>query len=866
MDKLVRERKSLEPRLSRISGVVAKLKPEEAEEIDVQSELDALSEVWSSYGVVHRRIIDACSDDETYESAVKHQEVFEENYILVKNRLLKIMKAIKNRDSSTSAQQSTSQDIIKQLAAQQAELLRVMSTNMAAASASTSAAIANRETNQAPLSDLKLPQMNLPIFRGDYLEWQSFSDLFNSMVHHNPSLKDSQKLYFLKTSLDGEAASLISHLKIEDANYQAALDKLKSRYNKPREIANKHIQRFLAQSALTSSSAQGLRMLHDISDEVIRALKAMNREDRDTWLLFILSEKVDPETKQLWCQKIAEMHDDDITLQCFLSFIESRSFALQSAQPIKPKPTLPFKQPLKLPPRGATTYVATHTPFCELCSKPHLLYQCGMFLHMSPNDRLAHVDRLNLCENCLKRHPGESCRAGMCRKCNLPHHTLLHLSSSSASTAAHASIGQPPQSLISAIEEPAAFDVSNVLLATVAIDVLDHNGRPHVCRAVLDSASQVNFISDSFCRKLGLKTNTASMILEGISSTPARTDKCAEIIISSRCTTYRAVLPCLVLEKITKSLPCKPAHIDNWPIPGSINLADPLFHLPGPVDVLLGTELFFQLLEPGKVDLSTDDSLPTLQNTKLGWIVAGRYHEPNPMTRTHTSTCLLISHEDELSIQLRKFWELEEYKVNTNHLSEEETLCEQHFTDHTIRDESGKFVVRLPFLLDPNKLGESRQMAERRLYHIEKKLDRNPLLKAEYHAFMREYLELEHMSLVNEASIPNKSVYLPHHCVIKASSSTTKCRVVFDASAKTTSGLSLNDALMCGPVIQDSLINILIRFRFPAIVLVGDTKQMYRMVWLNEVDRDFQRILWRWNKDEPVREYHLNTVTFVSGN
>nr|XP_029718639.1 uncharacterized protein LOC115261333 [Aedes albopictus] len=580
MDKLVRERKSLEPRLSRISGVVAKLKPEEAEEIDVQSELDALSEVWSSYGVVHRRIIDACSDDETYESAVKHQEVFEENYILVKNRLLKIMKAVKNRDSSTSAQQSTSQDIIKQLAAQQAELLRVMSTNMAAASASTSAAIANRETNQAPLSDLKLPQMNLPIFRGDYLEWQSFSDLFNSMVHHNPSLKDSQKLYFLKTSLDGEAASLISHLKIEDANYQAALDKLKSRYNKPREIANKHIQRFLAQSALTSSSAQGLRMLHDISDEVIRALKAMNREDRDTWLLFILSEKVDPETKQLWCQKIAEMHDDDITLQCFLSFIESRSFALQSAQPIKPKPTLPFKQPLKLPPRGATTYVATHTPFCELCSKPHLLYQCGMFLHMSPNDRLAHVDRLNLCENCLKRHPGESCRA--------------------ASTAAHASIGQPPQSLISAIEEPAAVDVSNVLLATVAIDVLDHNGRPHVCRAVLDSASQLAPIGN------------------GRVTTP-RLELCAAVILARLITNVQAAMATTTFHEIRAFSDSKvvlawlSGGASRWKTFVANRVAEIVTHVPAINWYHIGTE-------ENPADLISRGSFPEqLQQNSLWW-------------------------------------------------------------------------------------------------------------------------------------------------------------------------------------------------------------------------------------------------------
>lgn len=74
----------------------------------------------------------------------------------------------------------------------------------------------------------------------------------------------------------------------------------------------------------------------------------------------------------------------------------------------------------------------------------------------------------------------------------------------------------------------------------------------------------------------------------------------------------------MVLEKNTKTLPVKPANIDSWPVPGSITLADPLFHRPGKINVLLGIELFFQLLEPGKISLSSDDNLPTFQNIKLG--------------------------------------------------------------------------------------------------------------------------------------------------------------------------------------------------------------------------------------------------------
>ncbi|XP_053691576.1 uncharacterized protein LOC128740090 [Sabethes cyaneus] len=226
---------------------------------------------------------------------------------------------------------------------------------------STSSTVAHHNANASPLSDIKLPRMNMPVFSGNYLDWQSFYDLFESLFHQNPTLTNSQKLYFLKTNLADEAASLISHLKIEDANYQLALEKLKS----------------------------SLRSLHDVSDEVIRALKAMDREDRDTWLLFILSEKVDPDTKQLWCQKIAEMEESNITLQCFLKFIESRSFALQAAQPAKPKSLQPLTNQPQF--RSATSFVATNLLLCNLCNRHnHHIYHCGRFIHMNYENRLAH--------------------------------------------------------------------------------------------------------------------------------------------------------------------------------------------------------------------------------------------------------------------------------------------------------------------------------------------------------------------------------------------------------------------------------------------------------------------------------------------
>ncbi|XP_011865955.1 PREDICTED: uncharacterized protein LOC105560979 [Vollenhovia emeryi] len=104
--------------------------------------------------------------------------------------------------------------------------------------------------------------------------------------------------------------------------------------------------------------------------------------------------------------------------------------------------------------------------------------------------------------------------------------------------------------------------------------------------------------------------------------------------------------------------------------------------------------------------------------------------------------------------------------------------------------------------------------------------------------------------------------YLPHHGVLHESSLTTKLRVVFDGSVRTTAGISLNDTLMIGARLQDNLIDIMLRFRLHAIAITADLKKMYRQILVHEADRDYQRILWRSSVGEPIREFRLNTVTY----
>ena len=130
---------------------------------------------------------------------------------------------------------------------------------------------------------------------------------------------------------------------------------------------------------------------------------------------------------------------------------------------------------------------------------------------------------------------------------------------------------------------------------------------------------------------------------------------------------------------------------------------------------------------------------------------------------------------------------------------------------------------------------------------------------------VQEYLDLNHARPVTAAELllpPGEVYYLPMHGVHKASSTTTKLRVVFDASSKTSNGLSLNDNLAIGPMLHPPLDKILLRFRLYRISLTGDISKMYREILLASPDQQLHRFLWRASPDQAVQEWCMNRVTF----
>ncbi|XP_053668190.1 uncharacterized protein LOC128718594 [Anopheles marshallii] len=311
MKTLLLKRVLLDERVQQIKEATQVLIATEYDGVKVSVNLQRVDDLWERYEQLQEQIVEKCATEDERSDLISHQATFEETIVAVKTALLTVQNRFSSPLHGAPNGVQNGADAIQLLAEQQAEFLRVVSTTFQPHAESTSVG------NSLPRIDLKLPRMNLPTFDGDILKWASFHDLFDSAIHRNVSLQDSQKLYFLKTNLSGEAAALISHLKIEDGNYEPALEKLKQRYNKPLEAAAKHIDRFLNQTPMNRPSADGLRLLHDVSDEVIRALGALQQDSRDIWLIHILVSKLDSETKQLWCQKRAECNEDELTLVTF---------------------------------------------------------------------------------------------------------------------------------------------------------------------------------------------------------------------------------------------------------------------------------------------------------------------------------------------------------------------------------------------------------------------------------------------------------------------------------------------------------------------------------------------------------------------
>nr|XP_046468118.1 uncharacterized protein LOC124212274 [Neodiprion pinetum] len=621
------------------------------------------------------------------------------------------------------------------------------------------------------------------------------------MVHNHRGLSAAVKLQYLKISVTEEVAQLLQNIAVSDANYEDAWQLLIDRYDNPRILVQGHA----ARPATTASS-------HNNSSPSLGSK---------------------PHKSNVSSHTVSNTSNDNAN-----------------------------KKGRK----------------CPLCSESHFIGACTQYKNGNLSQREKQVRRLRLCRNCLgDGHLAAECPSTKkCLVCGKSHHTSLHATDHSSVSAAegaspspdkNSSAGSAASTLVQANHVSKVLPYTKtVLLGTALVTLVSESGRQVPAHILIDPGSERCFISEASTQVLQVTRTPVSTPISGVAGAKAGLSKgIISVVVSSRVDpSVQISVAAYVLPRVTRSLPSCAAPKVRSDHVIDLTLAGPEFDKPRKIDMLLGADVYRELLL--RSNRFGPPGTPVAQETIFGWILTGPT-STNPALSNKASSRVRAHHcstESDLSELVRKFWELDELPTK-EHLTEEEEKCESLFRGTTRRDETGRHVVRLPFGKDlVSCLGESHAFACRALVRSERRRESERQLGAEYSRFLSEYLSLGHMELapVANAGACAPRYYMPHHAVGREVQGASKIRVVFNASHPTSTGISLNDILLPGPKLQTDISAILTRWRRHRVVFAADIVKMFRQIHVAPEDCDLQRIVWRECPESPVQDFRLLTVTY----
>lgn len=748
---------------------------------------------------------------------------------------------------------------------------------------------------------IKLPHITITPFDGKFEEWLDFEETFTSIMKKYTG-DNVEKFIHLKTFLRGEALSTVKHLGNKNESYEAAWELLKNAYDNKNAIIEAHLATVMNLPTIVPQFPSTLTEARNTTNSCLSALKSYNimTETWDPMIVFILKQKLGPELRGKWEEERKGSHES-ASLKEFLRFLDTWHKILANTahnyftktQEMKQKTVKSFVN-TSIDSMPQTASIAAASPgtinaseneiskaidsnpstndiqtddddvdahifhsrpeICGVCGMSHRVFMCPKLANNS-QEALQLITQKQLCTNCLYKHDVNDCKSkGSCKVCSQRHHTLLH-NALNTSHMLHVIKTYHNQS-----------DTMRALLATALVPVTSYDGGKVLLRALVDQGSTSNLISERGAQLIRCdrqKTIGIPMIGLGNIRTGTSQFKTTFIIGSMYETEFALPMAAYITPFITTIRPITREAILQWQHLKDLELADPSHTECQNIDLLIGSITFAQILQEGLVRGDTNE--PIAQKTRLGWLTSGansseHIHTNIMLSEDAEEHCFLMT-PDELPNQLKQFWEIEE-TPKIKEWSDDEKECDSYFTQTIARDNNGRFIMRIPFKIDPNTpnfLGDSLENAKRRFFQLERRFARNPQLKAEYSKGIHEYLKLGHAIKI---PIEQACHVIPHHAVFKESSTTTKLRTVYNASAKTTNGYSLNDRMHIGPTILTDLWAVLIRWRKGKVAMTADIEKMYRQFWIHKDETKFLQILWRDNPNDPLELIELLTVTF----
>ncbi|XP_059225962.1 uncharacterized protein LOC131998022 [Stomoxys calcitrans] len=668
---------------------------------------------------------------------------------------------------------------------------------------------------------IKLAEIKIPDFYGNVEEWPSFHDLYKKLVHDAESLSDVEKMFYLKAHIKGEASKVIKHLPADGSNYQPAWEILNQRFGNKRILFQTILDRLLDQPHVCSENAKQVKGLLDTTIECVQGLKAMKCNIEDAVMARVIIRKLDKEGLLLYEQHTKKSKEIQ-ELKDVLEFLEERYQNLEAAGTKKYSSNYNHRQ--QQPMKSTTLY--TDKSACLYCRKQgHLTEECRSLLRLTVAERVSWVKTKNICHRCLNHNQNARCDSTIkCGTCGFKHHSVLHLTKTSTTCVANGT--------------------RSVLLATAQVQVKNIHGEMVTLKALVDQGSQSTFLREEAAQILQIPREKANMELHGLGDNLVGVAKSkVKVRIHPRFpSNYSLDVEALILPALA-SVHLDSSLVHNQGVWKNFQLADPNYYKNERIDMVLGGDVYVDILKNG---IHKKHGMLG-QHTKLGLMLSGPLTIRVPVAKKGVN----------VTTEIERFWETEELDMDM--VTNDDEKCLDNYAATTKRNEEGRFIVQIPFKED-KELGTSYKQAAARLISLEKKLIKDNAMKHEYSRIMEEYIALGNMKPVKQ--IHSGKYYLPHQAVVREDSLTTKVRVVFDGSASTNNGRSLNDIMHVGPRLQRDVFDILLNFRLKRFVISSDVEKMYRQIMVDEESQRYQHVLWRKDRNEEIKEYQLTTVTF----
>ena len=548
--------------------------------------------------------------------------------------------------------------------------------------------------------------------------------------------------------------------------------------------------------------------------------------------------------------------------------------------------------PNKLPRYSTANSLVTRNDFttrrppqlrCVYCSGPHYSASCERVT--SPSDRRNALIYSKRCFKCLStEHKLKECKVQRnCRNCGGRHHQSICLAGfretrpidqNYTQNDETAGMGSTTTQLTTTTTSSTKVK-GDVLLQTIATN---HDRSKSVpVRILFDNGSQRSYVTDSLKSKLGLSsTSSETLHLNTFGENAYRKQRCQVVTLPLKTKTDEFVEISALNFPVICSPLTKRVNIDRYPHLRYLELADHSEPGEESIDILIGSDYYWDLVTN---EIIQGEFGPTAINSKFGWLISGPTNVRNTRHDNTTPSNLVISGEpffdearegDEITDMLKKFWETDSIGIieNIDPISQIPFSVKQN---EEISFDGQHYEVALPWKEDCLPSSNNYGMCESRLRSLHQKLKAKPELLSEYDKIIKEQ---EQNGIVERAPVKNiesdleaKRVhYSPHHAVVRKDRETTKVRVVYDGSAKSSKqDRSLNDCLEVGDNYIPLIFDMLLKFRWNTVGLTADIEKAFLMVGIQEQDRDMLRFLWF---DEPfasrpaIVEYRFNRLVF----